>query len=201
MEVVVVKLFLRSLAVLVFVGLGVQEGTVLGMQDAQSQVEKRRAEAQEETNYAQQQKLIVQAKNAKKIARLAQLELDSKLKKATIESLELDEKFEALIWNREVEKRAKIFKGLLYGVIVPGVALINYNTGNFGINQASSLVMLVVLTYYGVIHAFLVCLSEGVQHVKQIPFRKAINYLRRDRGNETAQQQDLLLEAFESDSE
>ncbi|MBS1987500.1 hypothetical protein JST56_00735 [Candidatus Dependentiae bacterium] len=159
-----VKLFSRTLLLLGVIGLGMQEGKLFGMQQNLRQ----RGAA------AEQQVPVILNEQEQRAARIAELEATIKLDGLLKKSKEIDKDKR----DEEVQARAKIFKGLLYGLLVPGAALINYNMGNFGVNQCAGIFMLVVLSYYGVIQAFLVCLSEGVQHIKQIPVRRAINYIR-----------------------
>lgn len=189
-----VKLFSRTFVLLVLIGLGVQEGTLFGMLQ---NLRQRGSAAQQQTRHANQQIAAVLTRQQKEAARIAEL-------KSKVELYDLSKKAKAIDeekWDEEVADRAKLLKGLFYGVAVPGTALINYSTGDFGIKQVGSLVILVILTYYGVIHAFIMYLSEGVQHIKQIPVRKAINYVRRSRGNAGSMVNDPLLDAFASDSD
>lgn len=194
MGVIMVKLFLRALLLLVIIGVGVHDEKLLGMQ----QNFRQRGLSAEE----QAQALL--RKQEKEAARIAQAKLSNESKKIYLDSLELDEKLKKAKenkWDEEVQARANIFKGILYGLLVPGTALINYNMGNFGINQIGGIVMLVVLIHYGVIHAFLVCLSNGVQHVKQIPLSKAKNLISGINKIPVDVQEDLIGKAFDSDSD
>lgn len=194
MGVIMVKLYSRALLLLVSIGLGLQEGKLFGMQQ---DLKQKGDAAQQQNQNIQQQTTVILSKQEQELAEIAQLkrkiELNDLIKKSEIIDQEK--------WDEEVQARAKIFKGILYGLLVPGTALINYNMGNFGINQIGGIVMLVVLIHYGVIHAFLVCLSNGVQHVKQIPLSKAKNLIYP--GNKIAVDvpEDLIGNAFDSDSD
>ena len=152
-----VKLFSRSLVLLAFIGLGAQQGILLGMHNNVSTAKGAP---------------VVLTEEQKEVGKLKIKVEKYKLRKE-VKAIEEEE------WDEEVADRAKLLKGIIYGVAVPGTALINYNTGDFGINQICGLVMFVFLSYYGVIHAVIICLSKGYQYVKQIPVRQAINYIRR----------------------